>query len=77
MDSSTETIMLLLLSLSCVAALIMVPIKEGEDSLGVRANMGVRGSHRRGGARQVSKQIVSESWLTHSRENPEELSQQF
>jgi len=58
MDSSTETVMLLLLGLICMAALTMMPVKEGEDPSGVRAGVGARNSHRRGGVRQVLKQIA-------------------
>jgi len=58
MDSSIETIILLLLGLMCMATLTMMPIKEGEDPSGVRASMGARNSHRRVGVRQVSKQTT-------------------
>jgi len=60
MDSSTETVMLLLLGLICMAALTMMPIKEGKDPSGVQASMGARNSHRCGGARQVLKQMTLE-----------------
>jgi len=61
MDSSSETVMLLLLGLICMAVLTMLPIKEGEDPSGVRASIGARNSHRRGGVRQVTKQVA---WMT-------------
>jgi len=78
MDSFTETTLLLVLGLVCVATLVLLPIKEGEDASGIRAGIQarVRGSRSHGGQGQVSRRI---SWkrLTHSRENMEELSQQF
>jgi len=62
MDPSTETTLLLVLGLACVAALVLLPFKEDEDSSGIRAGVraSVRGSVRRGEPRQVSKQITLE-----------------
>jgi len=79
MDSSTKTIVLLVLGLACVAALVLLSFKEDEDSSGIRAGIraSVRGSHCHGEVRQVLKQITWEWQLMHSREDPKEQSQQF
>ena len=53
MDSSTETTLLLVLGLICVATLVLLPIKEDEDASGIQAGIQarVRGSHSHGGQR--------------------------
>jgi len=78
MDSFTETTLLLVLGLVCVVSLAFLPIKEDEDASGIRAGIqaGARGSRDHRGQRQVQGQIAR-TRLTHSRENLEELSQQF
>ena len=60
MDSSTKTTLLVALGLACVAALVLLPYKEDEDSSGIRAEIQVRvrSSHCCGEPRQVSKQIT-------------------
>jgi len=57
MDSSTETTLLLVLGLMCVATLVFLSIKEDEDVSGIRAGIQARvwGSRGHGGQRQVSK----------------------
>jgi len=71
MDSSTETTLLMVLGLACVAALVLLPFKEDEDSSGIRAEIQarVRGSHRHGEPRQVSKQITLDAADTQQGEH--------
>jgi len=59
MDSFTETTLLLILGLVCVATLVLLPIKEGEDASGIRAGMQARarGSRHHEEQRQVSRQV--------------------
>jgi len=53
MDPSTETTLLLVLSLACVVALVHFPVKESKDLKGVQmgTNLGVRDFHCCGGTR--------------------------
>jgi len=58
MDPSTETTLLLVLGLACVATLVLFPNKGSKDPRGVQEGESGTGSHRHGGVRQVLKQIT-------------------
>ena len=60
MHPATETTLLMVLGLICVAILVLLPIKEDEDASGIRVGIQARakGFHHCGEPRQVSKQMT-------------------